>query len=388
MNVIFKRDPVWLESLPNPHASPTLLLLLGGDGQQVAVPAPVLLAASPLVRSILTDLLPPAYGPCFLSLPAVTGEVLCVVVDILTTGEVVVGECEDNIEEVKEVFGMLGVDALLVSCHVESVPVGQVLDRELKVENSEETDFSLNEENKIKFEVIVKIEADGQIKEERQPKDQIMEERQPNDQIMEDRQPNDQIIEERQPNDQTMEERQPNNQIMEERQPSKGYDQISEESLPLQPSEQTIKKSRPLNIRDKTNKYCSNCEATFNTRILFIKHCQDLHKIRFKNKAGGPVVLNQASSCVASTQEVEKHQTYGQNRSITSDNFSMNSLNRGFVNFALIPSVPDTQQAPTSPLNVGLSTTTMIKATPKKQEAPDNGVPSLFFFYGESEVHP
>ena len=133
MNVIVKCDPVWLGSLPSPHASPSLLLL-GGDGQQVAVLPPLLLAASPLLRSILTDLLPPAYGPCFLFLLAVTGEVLHVVVDILATAEVV-GEHGDNIEEVKKVFGMLGVDALLVSYHVESIQVGQVLDGDIKVEH-------------------------------------------------------------------------------------------------------------------------------------------------------------------------------------------------------------------------------------------------------------
>ena len=41
------------------------------------------------------------------------------------------------------------------------VPCGQVLDREIKLENSsEETYFSLDEENKIKYEIIVKIESD------------------------------------------------------------------------------------------------------------------------------------------------------------------------------------------------------------------------------------
>jgi len=157
MILILKRDAVWLGSLPSPHAGPTLLLL-GRDGQQVAVPAPLLLAASPLVRSILTGHLPPAYGPCFLSLPSVTEEVLHVVVDILTTGEVVV-EHEDNIEKVKVVFCMLGIDAFLVSCHVESIQVGQMLEKDIKAENCREgTDFSLDEENIIKFEVIVKTE--------------------------------------------------------------------------------------------------------------------------------------------------------------------------------------------------------------------------------------
>jgi hypothetical protein len=53
MNFILKRDYVWLGSFLSLNACPTLLIL-GGDGQQVAVPDTLLLAASPLLRSILT----------------------------------------------------------------------------------------------------------------------------------------------------------------------------------------------------------------------------------------------------------------------------------------------------------------------------------------------
>jgi len=156
MTIILKQDagPVWLGSLPSPPASPTLLLL-GGNGQQVAVPAPLILAVSPLVRSIFIDLLPPAFAPCILSLPDVTSKVLHVVVDILDTGELV-GEHEDDIEEVRKVFKMLGVEASLVSYHLDSIQVvvDQVLDT---VENaSDGKDFSLNEGNM--FEIFVKIE--------------------------------------------------------------------------------------------------------------------------------------------------------------------------------------------------------------------------------------
>ena len=62
MNYVLKRDPAWLGSLPT-HDFGTDLLLLGGDGHQVAVPAALLLAVSPLVRSIFGNLLPPAYSP-------------------------------------------------------------------------------------------------------------------------------------------------------------------------------------------------------------------------------------------------------------------------------------------------------------------------------------
>ena len=55
----------------------------------------------------------------------------------------------------KEVFGLLGVDVLLVSCQVESIQVGKVSDRE---NYSEGINFTMDEENIIKFEVIVKAE--------------------------------------------------------------------------------------------------------------------------------------------------------------------------------------------------------------------------------------
>jgi len=146
-----KRDPVWLDCLPTSDVSATLLLI-GGDGQQVAVPVPLLLAVSPVVRRLLTDHLPPAYSPCCLSLPATTGDVLQVFRDILATGAAV-GAPADMIVEVRHVFNMLGVEASIVSCHLESIPVGIVLDRDIKKE-------SLDEENtyQTQLEITVKIE--------------------------------------------------------------------------------------------------------------------------------------------------------------------------------------------------------------------------------------
>ena len=130
MKYVLRRDAVWLESLHTADHAVTLLLL-GGDGHQVAVPAPLLLAASPLVRNILTDHLPPAYSQCFLSLPSATEDVLEVVRDILATG-VAAGAHKDRIDEVRQVFDMLGVNAPLVSCHSESINVGQVLGEEVE----------------------------------------------------------------------------------------------------------------------------------------------------------------------------------------------------------------------------------------------------------------
>jgi len=151
MNLILRRDPVWLRALPSPNAS--TILLLGSDGQQVAVPATLLLAVSPLVRSILIGLLPPAYSPCIISLPVVTEDVLHVIVDILATGAT---GCEhmDKIEDVRHAFEMLGVEVSLVSYHLESLDVDQALDRSIKVEDYIE---GPDEEN-ITREVIVKSE--------------------------------------------------------------------------------------------------------------------------------------------------------------------------------------------------------------------------------------
>ena len=52
------------------------------------------------------------------------------------------------------------------------------------------------------------------------------------------------------------------------------------------------KKEKPLNIKDKHNKYCNQCDITFGSRILFLKHCQNIHKLRFKNRSGGPLILD------------------------------------------------------------------------------------------------
>merc|ERR1719186_1680707 len=66
------------------------------------------------------------------------------------------------------------------------------------------------------------------------------------------------------------------------------------ESPLLNLMKQTVKKSKPLNIRDKSNKYCSYCEISFPSRMLFLSHCQQIHKLRFKSKSGGPIEFNQS----------------------------------------------------------------------------------------------
>ena len=128
MKYALKRDVVWLESLPIVDHFATIILT-GDDGHLVEVTASLLLAVSSLMRSILSEHLPPAYSQCFLSLPSATEEVLKDVRNILATGEAADAH-ENRMEEVRQVFELLGVDALLFSCHSESINVGHVLDWE------------------------------------------------------------------------------------------------------------------------------------------------------------------------------------------------------------------------------------------------------------------
>merc|ERR1719341_1107721 len=73
----------------------------------------------------------PACSQCCISLPSVTEDTLKVFRELLTTGEAV--DAYENVgEEVRQVFEMLGVTALLVSGHSEGINVGQVLDRKVK----------------------------------------------------------------------------------------------------------------------------------------------------------------------------------------------------------------------------------------------------------------
>ena len=87
MKCSLKRNVVWLESLPTADNVATTILLLGGDGHLVPVSASLLLAVSPLVRSILAEHLPPAFNQSCISLPSVTEDFLKVFRDLLSTGE-------------------------------------------------------------------------------------------------------------------------------------------------------------------------------------------------------------------------------------------------------------------------------------------------------------
>jgi len=133
---VLKQDPVWLATLPVGVTSAPIILL-GKDECQVAVPAPLLLAASPLLRRVLADLLPPAFSPCFVSI-AVTEYVLKQVAGILSSGSVAC-EQEGEVEEVKQVLVMLGIESSLVSCD----KYEDVLDKNIKVEDESEIEIEM-----------------------------------------------------------------------------------------------------------------------------------------------------------------------------------------------------------------------------------------------------
>ena len=51
----------------------------------------------------------------------------------------------------------------------------------------------------------------------------------------------------------------------------------------------TIPKPPKSDIQDKTNKTCSSCNITFNSRRSFIEHCTTVHNMRFKTKSGATI---------------------------------------------------------------------------------------------------
>ena len=113
-NILLKRDPAWVNELLSPASSGTVTLL-GDAGHQASVPLAPMLAASPLLRTMLADtgLHPSVFGNPVLSLPG-TATALSYAADILTKGEVNVKAVDRNIiDDVQIVLQMMGVEAAL-----------------------------------------------------------------------------------------------------------------------------------------------------------------------------------------------------------------------------------------------------------------------------------
>jgi len=153
---IIRREAVWLHSLAMSEPSGTIILLCE-DGSHVVVPAVLLLAASPLLRVLMTDQLPPLYSPIVLSIPGVTEDILQAVSDILATGRAT-GDMAAKINEVKEVFKMLGVSESFVCFSLEKINVINVFDKNqgATLEKSEINSNDLD----IKLEISIEEEMD------------------------------------------------------------------------------------------------------------------------------------------------------------------------------------------------------------------------------------
>ena len=128
--------PVWTKSIFSTLSS-GVIVLCGEDYCQVEVPSLALLSASPLVRSILSDHLPPlACSPAHLTLPAATQEVLEVVRDILIIGTVA-GLGGGRVENVRQILEVLMIDTSLLCCQSQSIDISGFFGREETVECEE-----------------------------------------------------------------------------------------------------------------------------------------------------------------------------------------------------------------------------------------------------------
>ena len=138
---ILKLDnlPVWLKSLTSSSSSAVIILCGGEKNSEVEVPSIALLAASPLLRILLSDHLPPPGGnsPVYLTIPIATHEVLLVVRDILVTGTGRAVPGDRKVKEVKQIFKMLMIEASLVCHQSKMVDVGGLLDNGATVKKEE-----------------------------------------------------------------------------------------------------------------------------------------------------------------------------------------------------------------------------------------------------------
>jgi len=125
-----KRDSFWLEeSFPSSYANEPLAVLVG-EGHNISVPASILLAVSPLVRSIVTDVFALAQSPLVLLFPAVCGDVLEVVGELLLHGTSAVNV--DMKKKVDQVFEMINIGASFSFSQLDVIRLGGVFDTEVK----------------------------------------------------------------------------------------------------------------------------------------------------------------------------------------------------------------------------------------------------------------
>ena len=120
MSLKLKRESVWLDFLLlSDDTNEAHAIIIGDDGCQVPVPAVILLAASPLVRSLSA----PSCCPVAISVPTVSEDVLRAVVEIMKVGQVEMNY--ELIDDVADVLKLLEVGAELISEKVGRVPRDQ-----------------------------------------------------------------------------------------------------------------------------------------------------------------------------------------------------------------------------------------------------------------------
>jgi len=156
MMYVFKRNPDWLQiELSSVCGEATLR---SEDGREISVPVASLLATSTLMRSILSDFHfhPALQSPLILSC-ACSAESLSTAGEVLSKGLAMVKD-DKQLDDVKDVLGLLGVEMALGSTEIEQnlVLYGDAVDNEII--NHDETNVGGGSDDEVKFEIIVKLE--------------------------------------------------------------------------------------------------------------------------------------------------------------------------------------------------------------------------------------
>jgi len=166
MSLILKvdGDPFWLEPQASSYAE--TVIRLRGDGADVPghpvdVPAVLLLAVSPLLRSILSaDHLPPAYQQPAISLPSVTCQALQTVRELFVSGEVSVDKSA-NVTEIQSVFKMLGIEIELICDQPQVVKMeNEKVEEYFEYIKTEDEFPNVKKHNTLKSLDIVKVEPE------------------------------------------------------------------------------------------------------------------------------------------------------------------------------------------------------------------------------------
>ena len=160
MAYILSRDHALTVSLVTTTSDKAVLL--SKDGEEVNVPLVPLLGSSTLLRSVVAEshLHPGVHGPLVLSL-SVAAEILVSVGEILGRGESNVKE--ENIEDVQQVFDLMGVEANLSQIrinneyneHVATNEEGVNLEIKLESMNDEENNLSESVDSEAKYNSVI-----------------------------------------------------------------------------------------------------------------------------------------------------------------------------------------------------------------------------------------